>query len=763
MLDVNRDFQSPHSGVVAQMAQEHLKSPPPSLSRALGYIDMGWAPVPIPFKSKAPVLRGWPELRIGHEDAVKHFGHQERNIGVILGDASGNLTDVDLDCPEAVRLAPQFLPPSSTFGRASKPESHWLYVCEGIRTTHFKDVDGSMLVEIRSTGSQTVFPGSVHESGEPIEWAIQSHPVTLSADDLRSHAGRLAAAALLVSHYPAEGSRNDSALALAGALLRNGIDNKDAASFIRTVAEAAGDEEAEQRADCVTHTHAKLNRGEPVTGLPRLAELVGSEVVDRLVQWLALDRATVHSWVDEMNERYCVVNDAGTTLVYEYRYDESLKRETLVKLKFDDLRKLYLNDIVQIGLRTDGTPHLVDKATAWLKHKDRRTYAQVVFAPGQRVPEGTLNLWRGFSVKPVQGDWRKLQAHILNVICSCNRQHYEYLVKWLARAVQYPGEPGGIAVVLRGGRGTGKGTLGNALLKIFGPHGMYVSNGRHLTGHFNAHLREAVLVFCDEAFFAGDRSQESVLKALVTEPHLTIEAKHQNAIMAPNCTHILMASNERWVVPAGTDERRFFVLDVADTHKQDSEYFRALREEMDNGGLAAFLEHLLSLDITGFDVFAVPKTAALAEQKLLSLRGTEKWLLDRLHQEAIGEAIWSDNGLSADKRRAYEDYVQWAKDNREYAPESAAQWAKTIHRALPGCVRERRPRSDGNLLNRPRVLMFRPIAECRAAFERSLSVSIDWGDTDVEVDVQAPLPADNSATTLAPSPSGPVTGSYAAD
>ena len=89
---------------------------------------------------------------------------------------------------------------------------------------------------------------------------------------------------------------------------------------------------------------------------------------------------------------------------------------------------------------------------------------------------------------------------------------------------------------------------------------MAISNAKHLTGNFNGHLRDTVLLFADEAFFAGDRAHVGVLKALITEPTLTIEAKYANAVQMPNFVHLMMASNEEWVIPAGPEARRFFGL-----------------------------------------------------------------------------------------------------------------------------------------------------------------------------------------------------------
>ena len=44
---------------------------------------------------------------------------------------------------------------------------------------------------------------------------------------------------------------------------------------------------------------------------------------------------------------------------------------------------------------------------------------------------------------------------------------------------------------------------------------------------------------------------------MITEPTLAIERKGQDTETVPNMLHILMASNNQWIVPAGLDERRF--------------------------------------------------------------------------------------------------------------------------------------------------------------------------------------------------------------
>src|SRR4051794_16699882 len=88
-----------------------------------------------------------------------------------------------------------------------------------------------------------------------------------------------------------------------------------------------------------------------------------------------------------------------------------------------------------------------------------------------------------------------------------------YLLNLAARMFQYPQLQGEIAVVLRGKKGCGKGAFLSALQLPWGQHGVYIANSSHLVGRFNEHLRDCVMLFGDEAFFAGDKAHEGVLKA----------------------------------------------------------------------------------------------------------------------------------------------------------------------------------------------------------------------------------------------------------
>src|SRR5689334_2278061 len=161
------------------------------LDIALGYIARGWSPIPVPTRAKGPVIEGWQNLRIDRDSAPRFFDGTAQNIGVLTGPASRDLVDVDLDTAEARKLAPAYLPATgSTFGRPGSPPSHWLYCAAGIRRLEYRDKETrELLLELRGAGHQTIFPGSVHECGEPIEWAEDGEPAAGCADDLKAAVG----------------------------------------------------------------------------------------------------------------------------------------------------------------------------------------------------------------------------------------------------------------------------------------------------------------------------------------------------------------------------------------------------------------------------------------------------------------------------------------------------------------------------------------------------------------------------------------------
>lgn len=432
-----------------------------------------------------------------------------------------------------------------------------------------------------------------------------------------------------------------------------------------------------------------------------------------------------------MNEKHAVVREAGKTVVITEEWDAVMLRKRFSRSAFSDIRNFY-HRLVAVGVDDRGKPRFVPVGQFWLQHPERRQYDGIVFAPNAEVP-GQFNLWRGFAVEPQPGEWSRMQEHLYEVICAGNATHFDYVKAWLAFGVQHPERRAEVALTLRGGRGTGKGALAREYGALFGQHYLQIANARHLTGNFNAHLQDAVVLFADEAFWAGDKAGEAVLKMLITEEHLVIERKGRDVVLARNLLHIIVASNNDWVVPAGVDERRFCVLDVDDGRQQDHAYFAALAAQMDAGGRAAMLHDLLHHDCAAVNLRAAPQTEALRQQKVLSLHPHERWLLDKLMS---GRLRTTDDGWQpvVAKDDLHDDYVRCLQRVGVDRRSTETELGMFLNRALPALRTERRTlactRDHRTVTERRYAYVFPELADCRDAFDRLTKARNPWPTSD---------------------------------
>lgn len=348
--------------------------------------------------------------------------------------------------------------------------------------------------------------------------------------------------------------------------------------------------------------------------------------------------------LQELNERYFVVkNFGGRCLVLNEEFDEDARRHKLTARSFTDFKNAYCNVSVEAGEDDDGEPLFMKKGQWWINHPDRRQFERVDFLPAKERA-GVYNLWQGFGVPAVPGDGhRRYLEHLRENVCSGDEVCYQYLVQWMARLIQHPAEQGHAAIVLKGERGVGKSVVAEHLGKLLGRHQMTVSNPDHLFGKFNGHLRDCVLLFADEAFYAGEKKHESILKTLITSEDLVVERKGIDAEHMPNYLHLILASNNEWVVPAGEHERRFLVLNVGSKRRRDIAYFKAMKDELVAGGYSNLLHHLQTLDISKFEPRVVPETAALREQQRQSQKSNlQAFDLALITMLARGETFDSD-------------------------------------------------------------------------------------------------------------------------
>ena len=416
----------------------------------------------------------------------------------------------------------------------------------------------------------------------------------------------------------------------------------------------------------------------------------------------------------ELNDKHAVVMVGGKCVIANEQINPMFGHAEITLSSQADLIARYSNRLVGRGQKRTSA------GRAWLAHHDRRQYEGIVFAPGEEVP-GYLNLDKGFTVEPKKGDCSRFLEHVRNNICKADEEISDYLFTWMADCVQNRSRRPGIAVVLRGRQGTGKGVLCSQFGSLFGPHFIQVSQAGHLTGHFNSHLKDKLVVYADEAFWAGDKKAEGVLKALITEDTIQIEMKGKDVITFRNHIRLLVSSNHGWVVPVGNDERRFFVIDVGDGRKQDRSYFGGIVDQMNSGGREALLHYLLEYDLVGTSVGSPPRTTALEDQKQHSASPVQSWWFERLmdgHTKSEG-SIWKTD-IHTDT--LYEGYVDFSKNIGVQRRASNIAFGKELKVLIPDLDKHRI--NEGK--TRHWAYLIPDLLTCRRHFDLLTMSEHDW-------------------------------------
>jgi len=367
-------------------------------------------------------------------------------------------------------------------------------------------------------------------------------------------------------------------------------------------------------------------------------------------------------------------------------------------------------------------PKQIPASKWWLKHPDRKEYKKVDFLPEIETPDGVFNMWKGFAVKPKGGleDIPLFHELIDDVICSGNEQWTVYLWGWLAHMVQFPHEKPGVAVVLRSdAQGVGKSRFAEYVGSLLGRHFRTVTHGRHIHGNFNSHLKDTLMLFGDEAVWGGEKSTESVLKQLITEPSMIIEMKGKDVFEVSSYLRLMLATNSEWAAPVSLTDRRYFVLNVANSRKNDHEFFKQLIYEQNNGGSESLLQALLDFDLSNFEVRNIPETPARLDQKLLSMDILQKWWVDVLSDEdfTIGEKVLDLDNYNriviSDLTTSFDEYAK--EHNPKHRLWSVKRFCGQFRKLVSNVEVKRR--GSG-----PREYQFPSLNECRFFFAEKYSL-----------------------------------------
>ena len=323
---------------------------------------------------------------------------------------------------------------------------------------------------------------------------------------------------------------------------------------------------------------------------------------------------TQRDWISELNERHALVLMGNDVQVMDFQSPNSCGRNGAYcakLMKISAFKALRAGQYIEVG---EGK--LLPKANAWLHHQRRRQYEGVAYAPGQTLSPNQLNLWQGFAVEPMVGDispWMKL----LNALIP-DQALAAWIVNWLAWRVQNLDQVPGTVLIFQGKKGTGKNSLFEPIITLFGGHGMVADDPELIIGRFNWHLMTLSFVVLDEAVFAGDLRQADKLKSRITATQMVFEQKGMTPVIGTNRCAYVMLTNHPHVWQATLDERRAVVISVADSVRGDFDFWKPYYEWCKTTGPASLLNNFLSLDVSTFNPRQIPSDTAIEDQIALT-------------------------------------------------------------------------------------------------------------------------------------------------
>ena len=430
-------------------------------------------------------------------------------------------------------------------------------------------------------------------------------------------------------------------------------------------------------------------------------------------------RDGVNAAIERLNQTHALVIVGDKTAVMKTSTEEGVQLLTVAAFTtwFD-------NEFVYYGTRREPLGRY------WLSHPKRRQFEGLVFEPN-RVVRNHFNLWQGFAVVPRPGDCSKFLAHMRENICQENESIYKWVMGWFAQIFQHPEDKQDTSLVIRGKQGVGKSKVGEVMGSLLGRHSLCVAEPRYVTGRFNAHMAQLLMLHADEAFWAGDRSAEGKLKDMISGKRHPIEFKGKEAFWVANYMRLFITGNPDWMVPAGWEERRFCVLDAGEKHMKDHPYFAAIDEEMNNGGREALLHHFLNFDLSGINLRETPKTNALLDQKVASFSVEQDWWFDVLHR---GELPKLENGCECLKLELHASYLRrMEKVGRRGSPRATETKLGMFLSKVVGPGLDKNVRDD----KRRYLYRFPPLKECRERFAKLTQSTIAWEDPDADWEIDA--------------------------
>lgn len=325
----------------------------------------------------------------------------------------------------------------------------------------------------------------------------------------------------------------------------------------------------------------------------------------------------------------------------------------------------------------------------YLKSNKRVTYDQIVFKDFKDVKKFEYNIFKGWEYKAKKSvDVDFFLNFIREIIANDNQDIYNYIIAFIAHMFQKPFEKMGTALFINGPQGAGKSFFVNTIGSLMGIHFFATSDPNLIFGKFNSHLLPVILLYPNESFFSGNRSDSSKLKSIITEIKMPIEQKGIPAFDGFNYSRIMLDTNDLYIQHTERWDRRYVYTEASSKRVGDLKFFSDMYKITSSKEFKESLMYFfMTFDYSEYEYMLrkAIMTKTKKDQILESLSPVESWWFNCLTEGYITNAdqhILPDGTLLISNSSLHESYLDYCKQHNHRYPKGNVQFGKEIHKNL---------------------------------------------------------------------------------
>lgn len=325
---------------------------------------------------------------------------------------------------------------------------------------------------------------------------------------------------------------------------------------------------------------------------------------------------------------------------------------------------------------------------AWTDHPHRKVVRidQIVFNP--RIPvdsEEFCNLYSGWPIEAAKGDagdqelCRRWRAVLFYAVGE-NNEVFEWLLKWMAYQVRYPGTKMKTSVIFHGPEGSGKNTVWDGFRRIFGKYGRSITQTQ-LESQYTDWMGGKFFIVGNEVLHRQEQvQQKGRLKTLITEDEFSLERKFLPGREEPNYCNLVFLSNESIPLALDPNDRRFLVVWTPAPHPEGAKFYAGLsQKEMPDSAVRAIYHFLLEVELGEFGPHTKPPMTAAKEQLIdasmaSAPRFLRQWLAGEIEELPVH---------CCRTQHLFDGYMYWCRRKGERFPWPENRFAAEAKKAVP--------------------------------------------------------------------------------